>query len=88
MESYSEILNATVHSNSDTLVGRFYFDCIKNQVFKVVESQHVFTLLSTAFGCKFADKRHLILKAEKASKKESEFFFNCGYKTFLNDVSI
>lgn len=80
MKSHSDITALTVANNLPSIVGRFYFDCVKSGLFQVVESQHVYTELEYAFGAKWPLKRHLITKSRKATKREYERFMQCGNK--------
>ena len=75
--NYSELVNQTVVNNSESLVGRYYFDSVKAGLYRVVESEHIFTEFNWYCGARFADKRHLIKSAVKATKKEYERFMNC-----------
>jgi len=80
--NYSELVNQTVVSNADTLIGRFYFDGVKSGLYRVTDSEHVFTEFNWFCGARFADKRHLIKTSVRATKKEYERFMNCPRSQF------
>ena len=81
-DNYSEVINSTYRSFRSSITGFYYYDTVRDGVYKILESEHVFTDLDYSFGYRWPELRHKILKTKRMNKQFYDKYMTCPQSNF------